>query len=156
MTRITNFYIVETREQPVLTIDQKLPLANLSAFLGEGFVKLDNYVREMQMIPSDTPYMRINGGTPELLSIQIGIAVPERISGSGEIFSDILPAGKKIYCYCIGDNSDMDVTYREMQEVVKNRGFTASGGLMEYYLNGGEHGEDKLLTKIAMAIHDTQ
>jgi len=152
MSRITDIFLIDTAEQEAIAIHSKVSVAEIPAIIGEGFIKLDEYIKSKGIVASDTPFLQIIGADPNAIEITAGMTVSETIHGNGEIKDFLIPAGKKIFCYWQGDNSDMSSLYEEMSSFAKDLGYEIQGGFFEHYLNGPEFGVDKLLTKVVMLL----
>jgi len=152
MSRITDIFLVDTAKQEAIAIHSKVSVAEIPAIIGEGFMKLEEYIKSKGMEASDTPFLQISGTDPNSIEITAGMTVTKTVHGNGEIEDYLIPAGKKIFCYWQGDNSDMSPLHEEMQSFVKNLGYEIEEDFFEYYLNGPEYGEDKLLTKVVMLL----
>jgi len=152
MSRITDIFLIDTAEQEAIAIHSKVSVAEIPAIIGEGFIKLDEYIKSKGIVASDTPFLQIIGADPNAIEITAGMTVSETIHGNGEIKDFLIPAGKKIFCYWQGDNSDMSSLYEEMSSFAKDLGYEIQEGFFEHYLNGPEFGVDKLLTKVVMLL----
>jgi len=152
MSRITDIYLIDTAAQEAIAIHSKVSIAEIPAIIGEGFMKLDEYIKSIGIVASDTPFLQIIGTDPNSIEITAGMTVPATVHGNGEIEDFLIPAGKKIFCYWQGDNSDMSSLYEEMKSYANEIGYEIQEGFFEYYLNGPEYGTNKLLTKVVMLL----
>ena len=153
MSRITDIFFIDTAEQEAVAIHSKVSVAEIPTIIGKGFMEVDEYIKSKGIVASDTPFLQIIIGTdPNAIEITVGMAISKAIHGNGEIKNFLIPAGKKIFCYWQGDNSEMSPLYEEMQSFAKNLGYEIQEGFFEYYLNSPAYGTDKLLTKIVMLL----
>lgn len=152
MSRITDIYLVDVPAENALVINGKVSVEKIPEFIGEAFMKLEEYIKSKGVVESDTPFLQIVGNDPSSIEIMAGMTVTKEIRGSGEIEDYGIPSGKRIFCYWLGDNSEMSPLYDEMIRFAKDFGYEVEEGFFEYYLNGPEHGTDKLLTKVVMLL----
>ena len=152
MSRITDIYLVDTLEQNALIKRVKTPTEKIPEMLSQGFTELSEYIKNNKVSLVDTPFLQIIDGDAEMVEIIIGMAVAEKIQPHGDLESFTIPAGKKIFAYWLGDNSQMMSLYEEMITFVQNLGYKPQDNFFEYYLNGKEYGQENLLTKVVMAL----
>lgn len=150
MGRITDFIIVETKEQYVLIIERTIKEAEIIHFIVDSVHKLNKYTKEFNCLPSDFPFLRILDANP--VKVAVGVITPEKINGNEFIISEKIDAGKKAVGYYQGDNNNMESFYNEIKEFVNENGFKTKGAGYEFFLNGIEFGIDKLLTKVVFEI----
>lgn len=154
MARITDIYLVDVPAENALVINGKVSVSEIPGFIGDAFMKLEEYIKGKGMVESDTPFLQIAGNDPNSIEIMAGVTVPKEIKGSGEIENYGIPAGKRIFCYWLGDNSEMSPLHGEMVVFAKESGYEVEEGFFEYYLNSPDYGSDKLLTKVVMFLLD--
>lgn len=155
MSCITDIFMIETTEQKAVAIHSNVAVAEIPTVIGEGFMKLDEHVKTKNVVASGTPFLQINGTDPTSIKITIGMTVPQITQGHGTIENITIPAGKKIFCYWQGDNSDMSSLHEEMRSFAQDLGYEIQNGFFEYYLNDPKFGVDKLLTKVFMLLQWT-
>lgn len=152
MARITDIYLVDIPAEDALIIKGKVSAEEIPKFIGEAFIKLEDYAKSKGVVTSDTPFLRIADIDSNSFEIIAGMTIPEEIKGFEEIENCLIPAGKRIFCYWLGDNSQMQQLYEEMVSFAEGVGYEAEMGFFEHYLNGPEYGVDKLLTKVVMFL----
>jgi len=96
MSRITDIFLVDTVEQEAIAIHSKVSVAEIPAIIGEGFMKLEEYIKSKGIVSSDTPFLQIIGIDPNAIEIAAGMEVPTTVHGNGKIEDFLIPAGKKI------------------------------------------------------------
>jgi len=151
MPRITDFIIIETDNQPVLTIEKTVTPEEIVPFFVESIYKIGDFIKTNRLLPADVEYMRVNV-VSDILTVTVGTAVITPLVGIGEIKSDIIPAGKKVVCYYQGSNNEMDSFYQEMETFIIENGYERVGAFYEHFLNGPEYGTEKLLTKVVALV----
>ena len=154
MARITDIYLVDVPAENALIVNGKVSVPDIPGFIGDAFITLEEYIKDQGMIQSDTPFLQITGNDPNSFEIMAGITVSKEVKGSGEIRNYCIPAGKRIFSYWLGDNSEMPPLYDEMAVFAKELGYETAEGCFEYYLNSPDYGLDKLLTKVVMLLLD--
>lgn len=152
MPRISDIFIVETPAQRALAISAVVAESGIPAFVGDGFARLGQHIASMGGAAADTPFLRIVADDPRALQVVVGTAVSGTVKSAGDIADFLIPAGKKLLCYYQGDNSLMGPVYDELQDFANKRGFAPGRDVFEYYLNGMEFGQDRLLTKIVIPL----
>jgi len=154
MARITDIYLVDVPSENALVINGKVSVAEIPGFIGDAFMKLAEYIKGKGMVGSDTPFLQIAGNDPNSIDIMAGMTISKEVKGSREIENYCVPAGKRIFCYWLGDNSEMSPLHDEMVAFAKESGYGVEEGFFEYYLNSPDYGLDKLLTKVVMFLLD--
>lgn len=152
MSRITDIYLIDTLEQNALIKRVKTPTEKIPEMLSQGFAELSTYIQNNDVALADTPFLRIVDGDSDSVEIIIGMAVAQKVKPQGELEAFIIPAGKKIFAYWLGDNSQMMPLYEEMITFTQKSGYKAQDNFFEYYLNGTEYGKENLLTKVVMVL----
>lgn len=155
MARITDIFFVDAPEESVLLMKTTLSVSEIPGFIGKAFVQLNEYMKSKGVQALDAPFLRIQGNDPNMVEITAGIAVSggrEKIEEHGDIKLSYIPAGKRIFCYWLGDNADMSALYEDMRDFAKKAGYKTKEGIFEYYLNSAREGVDHLLTKVVMLL----
>lgn len=152
MPRISDIFVIDTPGQRALAVSAVVAESGIPAFVGDGFARLGQHIASMGGAAADTPFLRIVADDPSALQLMVGTAVSSTVKGAGDIADFLIPAGKKMLCYYQGDNSLMGPVYDELRDFANKRGFVLDRGVFEYYLNGMEFGQDRLLTKIVIPI----
>jgi len=132
MSRITDIFLVDTAEQEAIAIHSKVSVAEIPAIIGEGFMKLEEYIKSKGIVSSDTPFLQIIGTDLNAIEITAGMEVPTTVHGNGKIEDFLIPAGKKIFCYWQGDNSEMSPLYEDMQSFANDLGYDIEEGVLQY------------------------
>lgn len=153
MSRITEIFLVETVAQQALVVQGRATESEIPAAIALGLKKLEEYFQNKSLNASDSPFLRVSGQDSLSLEIMVGIGIPWPDKGSGDIQNYVIPAGKKIFCYCLGDGSELMPVYEEMRGFAAQKGYDASDLCFEYFLNSPEYGLDKLLTKILLILN---
>lgn len=155
MARITEIFLVETPPQDAVVVHSPVTGADIPTFIMNSLTMLEEYARYHKVNPADAPFLRITGSSAETAVITAGLPLPSPLGSSGAIEGSVIEAGKKLFCYYLGNGEEAEAVYAEMREFAEKRGLKVKDGLYEYYLNGLEHGKDKLLTKIIVLLEDS-
>ena len=155
MARITDIFFVDAPEESVLLMKTTLSVSEIPGFIGKTFVQLNEYMKSKDIQALDAPFLQMQGSDPNGIEITAGIAVSkgaEKMEGHGDIKLSCIPAGKRIFCYWLGDNADMSALYEDMQDFAKKAGYKTKEGIFKYHLNSAREGVDHLLTKVVMLL----
>ncbi len=147
------FKLIETAEQPVLSVKKVTSLALLPQEIGKAYKIIMEYLTELGEQPVDAPFTAYYNMDMENLNVEMGFPVAKKITGKGEIISSVIPAGKKAACLYNGPYKDMGSTYEAMSKWIDDNGYKPAGVVYEYYFNSPlEVPESELLTKIVFLL----
>ncbi|MDR1701981.1 MAG: GyrI-like domain-containing protein [Sporomusaceae bacterium] len=160
MPRVSNFVIIESNEQPSISIRATACFEELPLVIGGAYDKLAVYLKETGSFLADAPYVaHFNMDiTQDLylmegLDIEIGYPVTEPLTGTEKIKATFIPKCKSVSCMYRGPYHEMSPTYQEMAAWIENNGYTPVGTVYEYYFNNPENFPDsELLTLITMPL----
>ena len=145
--------LIETAEQPVLSVKKVTSVTNLPQEIGSAYHTIMDYLAELGEQPVDVPFTAYYNMDMENLEIEMGFPVGKKIAGKGEIISNVIPAGKKVTCLYKGPYKDMVPTYEAINKFITDNGYKPSGVVYEYYFNSPmEVPESNLLTKIVFLV----
>ena len=150
MPRISNFEILQKREQPTLFIRTKTKAENLPSLIGESYGKMEAYLKEIGEYMSEVPYVAYYNMDMQNLDVEIGFPVDKPLSGTEEIKAGSIPAGKVAFCMYRGAYSEIEATYDEMAKWMRNSNYNPVGTVYEHYYNGPGFPESEMLTMIIM------
>ena len=152
MPRISNFEILQKREQPTLFIRANTKVENLPSLIGESYGKMEAYLKEMEEYLSEVPYVAYHNMDMHNLDVEIGFPVSKALAGMGEIQAGFIPAGKVVFCMYRGAYSEMEAVYDEMSTWIQNNNYKPVGIAYEHYYNGPGFPESEMLTMIVMPL----
>ena len=152
MARITEIFLIETPPQDAVVVRSTVSGTDIPAFIMNSLTMLEEYARYHSVNPADAPFLHIAGSSPETAVITAGLPLPSPLPSSGAIKGIVIEGGRKLFSYYQGKGEQADAVYAEMEKFAEKGGMKVKNGLYEYYLNGPEHGEDKLLTKIVVLL----
>mgnify|MGYP000854129502 CR=1 FL=1 len=152
MPRISSIEILNTPEQPALSIRTRSSVDKLPMVIGESFAKLAGYLGSLGEHPSGVPFVAYHNMDMADLDVEIGFPVAAPLPGREDIQYAPVPAGKRVFCMYLGAYSEMAPVYDEMASWITANGYTPVGTAYEYYYNGPDCPTAQLLTQIAMPV----
>ncbi len=145
--------LIETAEQPVLSVKKVTSVTNLPQEIGSAYHTIMDYLAELGEQPVDVPFTAYYNMDMENLEVEMGFPVGKKIAGKGEVISNVIPAGKKVTCLYKGPYKDMVPTYEAINKFITDNGYKPTGVVYEYYFNSPmEVSESDLLTKIVFLV----
>ena len=152
MPKMSNIEILELPKQPVLSVKFTTRVEELPKVIGETFHKISHYLKSLNIIISDVPFVAFHNNNMNNLDVEIGFHTPKLIAGHGDIKESYLPERKVVFCMYRGPYGEMEPLYNEMTQWVKDNGYQLMGTFYEYYYNGPEFPESELLTKVVIPV----
>ena len=145
--------LIETAEQPVLSVKKVTSVTNLPQEIGSAYHTIMDFLAELGEQPVDVPFTAYYNMDMENLEVEMGFPVGKKIAGKGEVISNVIPAGKKVTCLYKGPYKDMVPTYEAINKFITDNGYKPTGVVYEYYFNSPmEVSESDLLTKIVFLV----
>ena len=80
MPRVSNFEILQKREQPTLFIRTKTKVENLPGLIGESYGKMAAYLEEIGEYMSEVPYVAYYNMDMQNLDVDIGFPESEMLT----------------------------------------------------------------------------
>lgn len=147
------FQLIDAKEQPVLSIRTRTPIADLPQAIGKAYMAIATYMQELGETPKDAPFTAYYNMDMDDLDVEMGFPVSKPLPAKGEIQKSVVPAGKQASCMFKGSYSLMESTYNALNEWITQQGFEPTGISYEYYYNSPcEVPEEELLTKIVFPL----
>lgn len=145
--------IIDTNEQPVVTIRTTTSVENLPNVVGPAFGEIVGYIMANNQDPVGPAFIAYHNMDMNNLDIKIGFPVSTPLPGNDRIKAGFIPAGKKAATFHKGAYGDIGPAYEALGEFLVKAGYEASGVAYEYYYNSpGEVPESELLTKIEILL----
>lgn len=155
MAKITEIMLLQQPEQKALTLQNQGDITTFSQLIGEGFLKIDAYLKELGELPADIPYVEYPAYeqmTDTNIGMVIGFYTSKALPEKGDIKSVIIPERKIVVCLHKGSYDELAVLYNEMAAWIKEKGYEPSGTSVEHYYTGPEVPEAEQVTRIVMPV----
>ncbi|MFS0781962.1 GyrI-like domain-containing protein [Bacillus sp. 1P06AnD] len=152
MPKQSNIELLHQNEQNVLCIRTITSVEELPKLIGESYGKLAAYLKELNEVLAEVPYVCYHNMDMGALDIEIGFPVTGVLPGKEDIQTGTIPAGKRIFCMYRGPYQLLEPVYQEMDEYLKKHSYEPVGTAYEFYYNDMSFPEEELLTKIVMPI----
>ena len=152
MPRISNIELLNTAEQPALTIRTRTSVDKLPMVIGQGFGQLAAHLGALGAHLANVPFVAYHNMDMADLDVELGFPVDGPLTGSGGIRYAPVPSGLRVFCMYLGPYSAMRPVYDEMAAWITSHGYSPAGAAYEYYYNGPGTPEEQLLTQIVMPL----
>lgn len=155
MAKITEIMLLEQAEQTALVIEKQGDMSTFSQLIGEGFLKIDTYLKKLGELPSDIPFVEYPAYeemTEKNIGMVIGFYTNKSLPAIEGIQSIIVPGRKTVVCLHKGPYNELAKLYNEMAEWIKEKGYEPSGTSIEHYYTGPEVPEAKQVTRVVMPV----
>lgn len=145
--------IVETEEQPVLSVKITTSVSNIPNVVGRIYGQIANYIVEKGEEPIGPALIAYYNMDMENLIIEIGFPVARKFDGKDDIVLRHIPAGRKATVFHKGAYSEIGPVYEQLTKYIREKGYEPTGVVYEYYYNSpGEIPESELLTKVEFLL----
>jgi len=155
MPKLSNIEMLKQPEQPILYIRTKTDMAGLPDVIGGGFTKISSYLKELDEMLTDLPFVAYPGYDSmdeNNIEVIVGFHIAKLLPEKEDIKSMMLPERKVIFSMYRGKYEDMAPLYIEIAQWIKDNGYEGTGTSYEYYYNGPNTPEEDLLTRIVMPL----
>ncbi len=144
----------EVPEQPILSIRQRLPTADLPGFIGRCYQEMYQHLGELGVETVGPPFVIYHAFGPGDVDAEISVPVAHPVEESGRLTSRVLPAGTVARTLHRGAYDQLGAAYTELTEWVDDHGFEAVGPASERYLTepGPDVAPADYLTEIDLPI----
>lgn len=145
--------IIETQEQPVLSVKTTTSVSNMPNVVGSVYGSIVNYIVEKGEEPVGPAFIAYYDMDAENLTVEIGFPISNKIEGKDDIVLRYIPAGKKATVFHKGGYDEIGPVYERLTEFISQKGYEPTGVVYEYYYNSPEAiPESELLTKIEFLL----
>ncbi len=152
MPRVSNIEVLKQTEQHTLIVKAVTKIEDLAMLIGQSYGKIFEYLKEMNELMTDVPFVSYHNFDMQNLQVEIGFPVSTELPGRDDVVPGKIPEGKAAFCMYRGSYNDMGEVYNEMSAWIDNNGYIVDGVVYEYYFNGPEFPESEYLTKIVMPL----
>jgi effector-binding domain-containing protein len=145
--------IVETEEQPVLSVKSTTSVSNMPNVVGRLYGQIVNYIVEKGEEPIGPAFIAYYNMDMENLIVEIGFPIARKIEGKDDIVLRYIPAGRKATGFHKGPYGEIGPVYERLTKFISERDYEPTGVVYEYYYNSpGEIPESELLTKVEFLL----
>lgn len=145
--------IVETEEQPVLSVKTTTSVNNMPNVVGRIYSQIVNYIIEKGEEPIGPAFIAYYNMDMENLIVEIGFPITRKIEGKDDIVLRYIPAGRKATGFHKGSYSEIGPLYEQLTRLIVEKGYEPTGVVYEYYYNSpNEIPESELLTKVEFLL----
>jgi effector-binding domain-containing protein len=124
---------VEQREpQPVLSIRQTVPIAELTQAQGASLYELWRLLSDRSVEPAGPPFVRYHTFGDVETDVETGVPVAGAVDGAGRISRSELPGGRAVTTVHLGGHDRLGDAYNRIQEWLATHGQPA-GAAWEVY-----------------------
>ncbi len=155
MAKITDIMLLQQPEQYALIIEKQGDISTFSQLIGEGFIKIDTYLKEQKGLPSDIPFVEYPAYeemTEKSIGMVIGFYTCKPFPTNDDIHSILVPERKVVVCLHKGPYDELAKLYNEMVDWIKDKGYEATGTSIEHYYTGPEIPEAEQVTRVVMPL----
>ena len=144
--------IVETKDQPVLSIRTRTRVQDLPPLIGQAYGKIMARMAELAVEAAGNPFVAYYNLDMENLDVELGFPVDVKLKGEGDVQPGLIPGGWKATTMHVGPYEQLSVAYEALNAFVKSQGKEPTGIAYEYYLDGPEVPMDKVRTIIVFPL----
>lgn len=145
--------IIETEEQPVLSVKTTTPVSNMPSVVGRVYGQIVNYIVEKGEEPIGPAFIAYYNMDMENLDLEIGFPIAGEIEGKDDIVLRYIPAGRKATGFHKGAYGEISPLYERLNKFISEKGYEPTGVVYEYYYNSPEEiPESELLTKVEFLL----
>lgn len=152
MPKISEITLIRHCQTPTLAIRRETNITDLPQLIGASYGKIIAYLKSCQKQISDMPFVLYHTFDLEKMDVEIGFPLAREVAGSGEITAGQIPEQDMIFCMYQGPYKKIGPTYKAMYQWAADQGLEVEEKVYEFYYNGLEVAEDRLLTKILMPV----
>lgn len=152
MPRISDIYLLEQAEQPILSIRARSAVTGLPRLIGESYGRIAACLGKQGAQMSDVPLVIYHNMDMQDLDVEMAFPVARPLPGGDGVGASALPAGRSVCCMYLGPYTALEPVYAEMAAWLQAQGLTPLPLSYEYYYNGPDCPEEMLLTKIVMPV----
>ncbi|MFW6208801.1 MAG: GyrI-like domain-containing protein [Spirochaetota bacterium] len=147
--------IKNLQSHPVVSIRTMISFERIQDVLGQGYRKIIEFMGRNGIQPADAPFALYRNEDMQALDIEFGFPVQAAdglatlIESEPELQLAELPAGKAAVALHTGPYMQLEKTYTELTNWVKQQGLETSGICFERYIDDPDSvPEDRLKTEV--------
>lgn len=147
------FQIIQTEEQPALSVSILTSAKDLPRVVGGAMEKVVKYISAQGEQAIGPAFIAYHNWDMENLQVEIGFPLIRAMPGEGEMVLRPIPAGRKASGFHKGPYSDIGPVYDALAKFYQKKGYEATGVSYEYYYNSpDEVPPSELLTKVEFLL----
>jgi effector-binding domain-containing protein len=124
---------VEQRDpQPMLSIRQTVPVAELTQAQGTSLHELWRFLHERGVAPTGPPFVRYHTFGDVETDVETGVPVGDAVAGAGRISRSELPGGRAVTTVHLGAHDSLGDAYKRIQDWLATYGQPAGPGWEVY------------------------
>lgn len=120
-------------EQPTLVVREKLPVADIPAFLGRAYGMIGAVMGRAGGKMAGMPFARYTRLGEAEFEVEAGFPLVAPVDGSGEVEAATLPSGPAAAVWHIGPYETLEVTYGAVEAWLAERSLEPDGPPWEAY-----------------------
>jgi effector-binding domain-containing protein len=124
--------IQQRTPQPVVSVRQTVPIAELTQFQGESLNELWRLLRDGGVAPAGAPFVRYHTFGDGETDVEVGVPVQVQVAGAGRVTSGELPGGRAAVTTHLGAHDRLSDAYGRIQDWLSAHG-QAAGAAWEVY-----------------------
>lgn len=126
--------VVEERPaQPVLSIRQTIPVADIAESQSQSLRELWSSMQGRGLTADGPPFVRYHTFGETETDVEVGIPVPDAVAGEGRVAAGELPGGAAISTWHYGSHDRLGEAYARLEAWVKEHDRTPAGAAWEVY-----------------------
>lgn len=129
---MTAIEIQHLQPQPMLSIRQTVPVADLPSTQGECLNELWSLLRDERHTPAGPPFVRYHTFDDVQTDVEVGVPVDGDVNGRGRIVRGELPGGRAVTTVHLGSHDRLAEAYARLEDGVAAHG-GANGPAWEVY-----------------------
>lgn len=126
----------ELAEQPIVSIRERHPQAQIPVFLGWAFGDLFSHLKLLGVDPAGAPFVIYHALGPDDIDAEVCVPVTQPVTASGRTQMRVLPAMTVAHTLHVGPYEELEAAYAAVNAWITRQGFEAAGPIQERYLNG--------------------
>lgn len=140
--------IIETKEQPVISIREATPMQSIPQEMGRIFSEICALMQKKEIAPIGPPFAYWHDMKDGMVDMECGFPVSGSVDLEGQIKNNKLPGGKVATALHIGPYENLAEAYQEVLSWINEQGYQASGKSWESYLTGPDVEPSRIRTGI--------
>jgi len=129
------YEIKEQKAQPVASIRTRTSLSQLPDTIRKSYQDISTHLEKTGVICSGAPFAIYYNMDINDIDVELGFPVAKNIIEKNEIKNSRIPAGKVLLFTHIGPYNELEKTYGNAMNWIKENTITATGTVCEIYLN---------------------